>query len=226
MDTNASPLPEKDNLPSLKSASGSGYDFEDQVAAFLLLEMLLGRPPLSIELGVLEGLERQASDWEPFGDILLSFGNTAEESRCIGCSVKSNRPIKGTGATEEFADDAWKALDLPVFRREMDGVATFTTPLAEKAVDRLNQLLRQARATDPERLQEKIPHKELQKFHDSFGPPSGSAAGANPGDLLRLLNHREFDFENASSRAEAEAVALCRDVLREENADEQIQLNI
>ncbi|MEC5129020.1 hypothetical protein VSU19_19825 [Verrucomicrobiales bacterium BCK34] len=207
--------------PSLKSGSGSGYDFEDQVAAYFLLEMLLGRPPLSTELGFPEKLERQASDWEPFGDILLTFGELPEDNRKVGCSVKSNRPILAKGGTAGFVEDAWNGFNLPAFREQTDGLAIFTARLALQASDRLNQLMMQARETDSERLREKIPHQELKDFHDSFAPPSAIEPSGSVGDLLRVLHHRDFDFQEGSSRANADTLNLCLNALQEDCADDE-----
>src|SRR5258708_6776155 len=55
-------------VPTLKSASGSGFSFEDKVAALLFAEMLAGKSSLGIGWKVTERIERQAGDWEPFGD--------------------------------------------------------------------------------------------------------------------------------------------------------------
>ena len=59
------------NPPNLKSASGSGFSFEDKVTALLFGEMLAGKSSLGPNWGVIERVERQAGDWEPFGDLLL-----------------------------------------------------------------------------------------------------------------------------------------------------------
>ena len=56
---------------SLKQTSGSPFTIEDKISAVLLLEMLVRRLPLSRELGCIEMIEWQRSDWRPFDDILL-----------------------------------------------------------------------------------------------------------------------------------------------------------
>jgi len=52
--------------PNLKSASGSGFSFEDKVTAQLFCEMLLGKSSLGAKWGIIERVERQAGDWGPF----------------------------------------------------------------------------------------------------------------------------------------------------------------
>jgi hypothetical protein len=49
--------------PSLKSASGSGFSFEDKVAAGLMAEILAGQRSLGSDYGVATRIERQANDW-------------------------------------------------------------------------------------------------------------------------------------------------------------------
>ena len=68
---------EKRATPSLKSASGAGFTFEDKTAALLLCEMLTAQRSLGEEYGIVQQLERQAVDWEPFGDLLLYVPNSA-----------------------------------------------------------------------------------------------------------------------------------------------------
>ena len=61
--------------PSLKSASGAGFSFEDKVAATLMAEMLAGQRSLGDDYEIATLIERQANDWEPFGDVLITAPN-------------------------------------------------------------------------------------------------------------------------------------------------------
>jgi hypothetical protein len=88
--------------PSLKSASGAGFSFEDKVAASLIAEMLAGQRSFGSDYCVTSRIERQANDWEPFGDILVTVPNESSDSCNIGGSVKSNRQINTNGANAEF----------------------------------------------------------------------------------------------------------------------------
>jgi hypothetical protein len=97
-------------LPSLKSASGAGFTFEDKVAAFLLCEMLAGRGSLGNRFGVIEKLERQVVDWEPFGDLRLTVQNNAGKLVKCGGSVKSNRQINSNGCTLDLCGGLWATM--------------------------------------------------------------------------------------------------------------------
>lgn len=71
---NMKTMPSENNRASLKSASGAGISFEDETAALLLCEMLTGQTSLGDRFGVVQRLEWQAGDWEPFGDSALHTG--------------------------------------------------------------------------------------------------------------------------------------------------------
>ena len=135
----------KNTVPSLKSASGGGYTYEDKVAGTLLCEMLASRPSFAANLGSTQRLERQANDWEPFGDLLLTVADGSGLQRKIGCSVKSDRKINKNGCTTGFAKDAWKAVDLPVNQPEVDQLALLSAPISRQVCDRVNSLCNQAR---------------------------------------------------------------------------------
>ncbi len=53
----------RNKTPNLKSGSGAGFLFEDQVTAVLFCEMMLGVGSLGTNLKITERVERQASDW-------------------------------------------------------------------------------------------------------------------------------------------------------------------
>ena len=202
------------NPPNLKSASGAGFSFEDKVAALLFCEMLAGRPSLGRDWGVLDRIERQAGDWEPFGDLLLTTRNHEGKSLKCGCSVKSNRQISTNGCSVELRDSLWSALGKPVFNPQLDSIGLFCAQLAHEVSLVIHQLCRQAREEDrPLRLDEKITDQKHRRIYDSFHSANDATDAGLPGQVLARLIPREFDFEDAASRNEADAVALCQEVL-------------
>jgi len=131
--------------PSLKSASGAGFSFEDKVAASLMAEMLAGQPSLGNDYGVVTRIERQANDWEPFGDIVVTAPTDSGESCKIGGSVKSNRQISANGVTAEFCAGIWTAMDKEAFAPGRSALALYSAPLSADVSDQLNALCHQAR---------------------------------------------------------------------------------
>src|SRR5687767_2298 len=84
---------------NLKAASGAGFSFEDKVAGYLFCEMLLGKSSLGRGWGVAQRIERQAGDWEPFGDILFLAPKADGNLANCGCSVKSYRSLTTNGCS-------------------------------------------------------------------------------------------------------------------------------
>lgn len=199
--------------PPLKSTSGAGYTYEDKVAAALLCEMLVGQQSLGGRWGVTQKLERQASDWEPFGDILLTIPNNSGKLIKCGCSVKSNKQVNSNGCTTDLCAGLWASREKHIFTRGEDGLALFCSPLGRDVHRHLHALCNQASESDPVRLNQKTTHLEIRRIYDSFQHPSDSGDDGLPGHVLANLIPREFDFEDASSRAEAEAIRLCGECL-------------
>ncbi len=213
--------------PPLKSASGSGFSFEDKVAALLFAEMLVGRPSLGSEWGVAERVERQAPDWEPFGDLLLTVRDHQGKPVKCGCSVKSNRQVNSKACDPKLQSGLWQIIAKPIFDRSTDMLGLFCAELSHDVSTMLNQFCKQSRQEpDARRLDEKITHAKHRKIYSSFASPADEGDPGLPRHVLAHLIPREFDFEDVASKSEAEAVALCREALCSEAATEQESLNL
>ena len=200
--------------PNLKSASGVGFSFEDKVAAFLCCEMLSGKSSLGAKWGIVERIERQAADWGPFDDLLLTVPNQEGKLAKCCCSIKSNRQFNTNGCSAELRDGVWAVLAKPVFDQKLDSLGLFCAELSNDVSPILNQLCRQAGEEErPLRLDEKITDRKHRKIYDSFRHPTDKGDTGLPWNILVRLIPREFDFEKLSSRSEATAVSLCRDIL-------------
>ena len=220
---------ENQHTASLKSTSGAGFSFEDKVAAVLLCEMLAGVHSLGTKFGIIQRLERQAGDWEPFGDLLLEIPNSEGTLIRCGGSVKSNRLVNTNGCDSELCAGMWTTMAKPVFAPKSDFVLLISAPLSAKVADHLSNLHQQASSIDAERLDQKIVHANLRKIYESFRKVGDATAKGLPGNVLARLLHREFDFEATVSRSEMEALKCCRDILRSEDQHEEkkwIQLRV
>lgn len=204
---------EEQNVPSLKSASGAGFSFEDKIAALLFCEMMTGTGSLGDRFGVIEQLERQAGDWEPFGDLLLSVRTVEGTLAKCGASVKSNRQITANGCEVGVCEGLWNVVSKVHFVKHSDALALFSAPFSATARDHLHALCRQARELDPARLDEKVVHIGVRKIYESFRHSTLAGADGLPGHVLAHLIVREFDFEATAPRSEAEALRLCREML-------------
>jgi hypothetical protein len=202
-------------VPTLKSASGAGFTFEDKVAALFFCEMLTGKPSLGADLGIIDRIERQAGDWEPFGDILLTVPNADGKHVKCGCSVKSNRQITANGCDAEMCGSLWNVIAKPVFNLEADAIGLFCAELSKNVSQPLNELCQQARnENNPRRFDSKISDKKHRKIYASFASISISGEKGLPHHILSRLIPREFDFEDATSRDEATAIRLCLEIIQ------------
>lgn len=184
----------------------------------LMAEMLGGVTSLGRGWSCLDTVERQAADWEPFGDLLLTARDTNGAAVKCGGSVKSNRPITTKGASMELREAIWAALALPSMRHGTDALALFTADLGNAAADVLESVCRQARNVPAERLRQKITATIERTMLDSFRGARNAPHSGAPSLALTHLVHRSFDFERNASRSEANALALCQRLLRADGA--------
>lgn len=204
----------KKKYPSLKSTSGAGFSFEDKVAALLLAEMFSGIPSLGASFQAIQKLERQAIDWEPFGDLLLDIPTCKGTVIHCAVSVKSNRTLNSNGCDPEVCKGMWKTMKNTVFNAESDLLLLASAPLPLAVKDHVNSLCQQAKGLDSNRLDQKIVHGDVRKIYESFRNTNDTTINGLPGNLLSKLIHREFDFEESVSRSEKEAFGLCCDLLQ------------
>ena len=212
--------------PNLKSASGSGFSFEDKVAALLFCEMLAGKSSLGDDCGLTVSIERQAGDWEPFGDLLLILPTRDGTLVKCGCSVKSNRQITANGCKADLRVNLWAMPAKPVFDPDGSALGLFCAELVKKDSDLAHSLCRQAREVEPARLDQKVMQTNMRRIYDSFRCPTLAGVDGLPGHILRHFVLREFDFENVTSRCEADALRLCREILRPEDSTEEASRNL
>src|SRR5439155_18340929 len=77
-----------------------------------------------------------------------------------------------------------------------------------------------ARQSEPERLDEKVVHEKPRKIYDSFRSAGAVGAAGLPGQVLKHFIVRQFDFEATTSKSEAEALRLCREILAPESRND------
>lgn len=208
-------------VPTLKQGSGGPFNFEDQVAATLACEMLAARNSLSLNEYRIIRIERSATDWEPFGDLLVTVVDREGSARKVGCSIKSSRLVTGKGGKSELVEDIWNAFDRDEIKKQEGELALFSKTLGQDASDLLHSLLRQAKGLTPQRLSERIEHNNLRVFHDSFTRPGTTENKETlPGHILGVLNVREFDFEATHSRDVEAAVAICNDLVANDSEEQ------
>jgi hypothetical protein len=101
-----------------RSTAGPGFDFEDQVAAWLLLKALTGQPLPGIE-GSATRLQMQveALGWD-IDDILLTAAVSPDDQRHLAISCKSNVQVTASGLPADFVTRCWRQWAKPDAARQ------------------------------------------------------------------------------------------------------------
>jgi hypothetical protein len=103
------PAKKKSSRPSTtRSTAGPGFDFEDRVAAWLLLKALSGHPLPSVD-GIAARLQMQteALGWA-IDDILLTARVSPDDERHLAISCKSNVQVTRSGLPADFVTRCWQ----------------------------------------------------------------------------------------------------------------------
>ncbi len=112
--------PTKKKLPrpsTTRSTAGPGFDFEDRVGAWLLLQALTGQPLPGVEgIGTRLQMQTEALGWS-IDDILLTTTVSPHDPRHLAISCKSNVQVSGIGTPTEVGQQ-W-AVELGLSQDEL-----------------------------------------------------------------------------------------------------------
>jgi len=210
---------------------GAGHEFEDDVAARFLVDLLAGRCSLG------DGTEKVVKiAWQDRGarwladDLVLTCARGADE-REVGLSIKSNKQVTRTGFPDDFTELAWEQRRGGAKARALLGtnneLGLIVGELAADVEAGWNSLVRQlresrsdlgriaARLVPPSADDPGAQSSEIQRaLAKSFERPPGVAPATRDPDLeyLELLSQihlLQLDFRSASSRQEKLAFADC-----------------
>jgi len=111
------------------STAGSGFEFEDQVAARLLLKMLTGEaiPGMDGYTGLRLQSQTNALGWL-IDDLLMTYVQGSKESH-LALSCKSNLQVTSSGLPKDFVSTAWNQFinsEKGPFHRSSDRIALVT----------------------------------------------------------------------------------------------------
>ena len=91
-----------------RSTAGPGFDFEDHIAAWLLLKALTGQPLPGIEgMGTRLQMQTEALGWA-IDDILLTTAIAPDDVRHLAISCKSNVQVTASGLPADFVARCWQ----------------------------------------------------------------------------------------------------------------------
>jgi hypothetical protein len=209
------PTKKKAVIATRRSTAGTGFDFEDCVAAWLVLQALAGRA-LPVH-GHPQRLQMQTGSllWD-IDDILFTARGQAGDER-LAVSCKGNLQVSANGLPQSFAEQAWRLwnkADSP-FDRATDLIALATQGTHARFQGAWSDIKTIASGADFALATAQIAANPRYK---RVVEALKSAAGVTVGvievlSLIRRVEVLPFDFQQAQSKDEREAIALAGSLL-------------
>lgn len=220
-------MPKK--VATAKQTSGSGFDFEDKVAAWFLLDLLNSNNPIDSLQAVISKIEFQtrADGWF-LDDLLLRIKALNNEEINIPFTIKSNIHFSGNGPNESMNRDLWEQYlnhETNTFNNKTDYLGIVNPTLSSSLSRNINKLIASARSSEAEKLQKRIEKgnesgfsKDQVKIYNGFKCPSDLAVKYSVEDeevwkLLSRIIFLEFDFESTTSKDQDRLISKCKDSL-------------
>jgi hypothetical protein len=99
----------KASVATTRSRAGPGFAFEDQIGAYLLLQMMMGEALPGFIDSIGSRLQSQTKELGWFiDDLLATSQRDAEPQRRVAVSCKSSAQVSAAGLPKDFVLDAWR----------------------------------------------------------------------------------------------------------------------
>jgi hypothetical protein len=198
-----------------RSTAGTGFDFEDGVAAWFLLQALAGRG-LPVE-GVLQRLQMQTGSLHWDIDDLLLTTQAEKGVRRLAISCKGNVQVSANGLPESFAAQAWRLwtkADSP-FDRATDRLALATQGTHAGFQSAWSDIKKFAAGDDAPLASAQIAaNRRYKKIFENLKAAAGtSVTDADVLGLIGCIDVLPFDFQQVPSNDERGAIAVARSLL-------------
>lgn len=204
----------KSNSATTRSTAGPGYEFEDLVAARLLVKMLVGRPLPSIGLsGNKLQFQTDALGWQI--DDLLATAVDEASTRQLALSCKSNHQVTGKGLPADFVKRAWaqwRADDGPM-NRETDSLALVIRGQPNTFPSLWADIVQWCAAGDDAKAIAQIRKSAKHStVFDSIRQPAGGTAATDleTVELIKHLTIVPLDFQLEPSQDREDGIEWCR----------------
>lgn len=201
-----------------RSTSGSGFDFEDRVAASMLVTALRELPLPGV--GVVSGQRLQtqvgALKWK-LDDILVT-GADSSGTRCLSISCKSNVQVSAAGLPIDFLSAAWSQWSAGSPMNQLTDVMMLATRGSHPDFMALWADIKSWAGGDTQLAVSRITGtaKHSRIFNAIKIGGLTTDAALSDGEVLRFVQAvvvRPYDFQLADSKDEAHALSQCRDIL-------------
>ena len=202
-------------IATRRSTAGTGFDFEDCVAGWIILQALAGRP-LPIH-GEPRGLQMQTGPllWD-IDDILFTAQGQAGVER-LAVSCKANVQVSANGLPESFSVQVWRLWTKAgsPFSRSSDVMALASQGTHAGFLATWSEIKTAASGADPALAMAQIAASaRCKRIFEALKSAAGTAVeNAEVLALIRRVEVLTFDFQQAQSKDEREAIAAARSLL-------------
>lgn len=207
-----------------RQTGGTGFDFEDRTAAWLMIRLLMGEELPGVGTGG-HTIQSQtgALKWR-IDDLLVTAGSDPDV-RHIALSCKGNVQVSANGMPADFVKSAWeqwRATDSPM-QRKTDVLALVTQGHHKTFTPRWSDILTWCRSSGQElaiaRIGDLATHT---KIFESVKAPEGNIVATDE-ETVELIRHLEvlpLDFQLEPSSCREDAIGKCRMLLRSGDREE------
>jgi hypothetical protein len=209
------------SVATTRSRAGPGFAFEDQIGAYLLLQMLMGEALPSTEDAIGSRLQTQTKElgWS-IDDLLATSYPGAETQRRVAVSCKSSMQVSAAGLPKDFVLAAWKQWckrGKGRMRRGQDCLMLATRG-HHPAFTRLWADIK-LWSGDPTLALARIGGIALHRkvFANIKGPIKKLKRSVRDEELIAFIRHLEVlatDFDLADSNDNRQSIARCRTLLK------------
>src|SRR5262249_3613344 len=211
-----------------RSTAGPGFDFEDHVAAWLLLKTLTGQPLPGVD-GIAHRLQMQVESigWT-IDDILLTATTSPDDQRHLAISCKSNVQVTASRLPAEFVTRCWQQwakLDANPMQRGKDRLMLVARGRNNAFMATWSELKNAAPGADLALAlgRMRATGKHLKLFDSVKAPAKDAGVTPSDDDIVAIVNTIEVvpvDFHVANSEDEKLAIGEARTLLVNGSLDE------
>src|SRR6266436_1417919 len=186
----------KATAATTRSTAGPGFRFEDQVAAWLLLQALTGQELPGVK-GTVTRLQMQvnALGWQ-HDDVLFTTDAGPGDAGHLSISCKSNEQVSANGLPSDFVERAWKQWDpkgqYPM-RRDADCLMLATRQRHNPFQASWSEIKSAAADADPAlglaRIQATAKYRRI--FDSVKTPTAAAGLTVSDAEVLALIRHIE-----------------------------------
>lgn len=209
-------------VATTRSRAGPGFAFEDQIGAYLLLQMLMGETLPGTEDAIGSRLQTQTKElgWS-IDDLLATSHPDAETQHRVAVSCKSSTQVSAAGLPKDFVLAAWEQWcerGKGRIRRGQDCLMLATRshhPGFERLWADIKNWSGDAKLALA-RIGGTARHRKI--FASIKGPIKKLKRGIKDAEFIAFLRHLEVratDFDLADSNDRRQSIARCRNLLKD-----------